>query len=133
VLFRIAYRDVSCQFHQVDHNKTKTKEHLREATLASVVKEMAKARIAASVREGIGKTFMTAHAKFCTGELLHNRNTKEDGLVTRVYQLSKGQGDWDIMYEVLVPSRPNTWAASHYVSDWTESILEPSDNATLRD
>jgi hypothetical protein len=30
---------------------------------------------------------MTAPVKFGIGELLHNRNTNEDGLVTWVYQL----------------------------------------------
>jgi hypothetical protein len=48
------------------------------------MKEMSKPRLAASVREGIGKTATTL-AKFPVGALLHNRNTKEDGLVTRAY------------------------------------------------
>jgi hypothetical protein len=35
---------------------------------------------------------MTARAKFRVGALLHNRNTKEDGLVTRVDHLLRGAG-----------------------------------------
>jgi hypothetical protein len=72
---------------------------------------------------------MTAHAKFCTGILLHNRNTKEDGLVTRVY---KNTERGETMYQVAVPIGHDTWAARHLVSDWAESALELSDNAMLK-
>jgi hypothetical protein len=72
---------------------------------------------------------MIAHAKFCIGILLHNRNTNEDGLVTRVYQ-SVELGE--TMYEVAVSIRPDTWACRHLVSDWAESALELSDNAMLK-
>jgi hypothetical protein len=102
---------------------------LDKATLDSVMKEMSKPRLAASVREGIGET-ETTHGKFPLGALLHNRNTKEDGLVTRAYQL--GVGGEDIMYEVRVPIRLNTWADGHCAFDWTEGTLELSDNVTLK-
>ena len=72
---------------------------------------------------------MTANAKFCAGILLHNRNTKEDGLVTRVYQ-SAELGE--TMYQVAVSIRPDTWAGRHLVPDWAESTLELSDNAILK-
>jgi hypothetical protein len=72
---------------------------------------------------------MIDRAKFCIGILLHNRNTKEDGLVTRVYQ-SVELGE--TMYQVAVSIRPDTWASRHFVSDWAESTLEFSDNATLK-
>jgi len=71
---------------------------------------------------------MTAHAKFRMGELLHNRNTNEDGLVKRVYQVGGG----GIMYQVAVPVVRDTWAGNHYVSDWAESVLELSQNACLK-
>ncbi len=71
---------------------------------------------------------MIAHAKFRTGVLLHNRNTREDGLVTMVYE-SEQSGE--TMYQVAVPIRRDTWAGPHYVSDWAESTLEISDNAAL--
>jgi hypothetical protein len=90
---------------------------------------MAKPRLAASVRESIGKDSHGCRAKFCIGVLLHNRNTKEDGLVTRVYQPAE-RGE--TMYEVAVPVPSNTWAGGHYVSDWTESVLKLSDNAILK-
>jgi hypothetical protein len=70
--------------------------------------------------EGTGLTLMIAHAKFCTGILLHNRNTKEDGLVTKVYH-SAELGE--TMYQVAVSIRPDTWAGRHLVSDWAESTL----------
>jgi hypothetical protein len=79
--------------------------------------------------EGTGLTLMIAHAKFCTGILLHNRNTKEDGLVTKVNH-SAELGE--TMYQVAVSIRPDTWAGRHLVSDWAESTLEPSDNAMLK-
>jgi hypothetical protein len=100
-----------------------------EATLSSVVKRMAKPRLASSVREGIGKNSCGGHPKFRIGVLLRNRNTKEDGLVTRVYQLV---GRAETMYEVAVPVLRDAWASGHYVSDWAESTLELSDNAILK-
>jgi hypothetical protein len=108
---------------------TNTKEHRDEAILSSVMKEMAKPRLAASVREGIAKTSYDFHAKFHIGLLLHNRNTKEDGLVTRVYQPADCR---KTMYEVAVPILPDTWAGRHYVSDWAESNLELSRNTILK-
>jgi hypothetical protein len=72
---------------------------------------------------------MNDHAKFCIGILLHNRNTKEDGLVTRVYQ-SAELGE--TMYQVAVSIRPETWSCRHLVSDWAESTVELSDNAILK-
>jgi hypothetical protein len=104
-------------------------ERLRKATFSSIVKEMAQPRLAASVRNNLGRNSVTAHARFRTGVLLHNRNTKEDGVVTRVY---KFLGTREAMYEVLVSVRLDTWAGGHYVSDWTESVLELSDNAILK-
>ena len=71
---------------------------------------------------------MTAPAKFGIGVQVHNRDTKEDGLVRRVYQADSGE----TMYEVAVPAGPNTWPGSHYVSDWAESRLKLSDNAALK-
>ncbi len=72
---------------------------------------------------------MSAHAKFCTGVLLRNRNTKEDGLVTKVYE-SVDRGE--TMYQVAVPIQPDTWAGRHLVSDWAENALELSNNAFLK-
>jgi hypothetical protein len=93
------------------------------------MKEIAKPRSVASVRKISEIVPMTARAKFSFGILLHNRNTKEDGLVTRVYQIL---GSGEPMYEVVVPGNPNTWAGGQCLSDWTESNLELSSNATLK-
>ncbi len=71
---------------------------------------------------------MSANAKFCTGILLHNRNTKEDGLVTRVYQGELGE----TMYQVAISIRPDTLEGRHLISDWAESTLELSDSAILK-
>jgi hypothetical protein len=98
-----------------------------KATLDSVMKEMSKPRLAASVRE-VGKTETTL-GRFPVGALLHNRNTKEDGLVTSAYQHGAGG---DVMYEVAVPIRLNTWAHGHYVSDWSQGALELSGNVILK-
>jgi hypothetical protein len=65
--------------------------------------------------------------KFREGAFLHNRKTKEDGLVSRVYQL-----DGRTMYEIWVPVRPDTWLSGHYVSDWAESHLKLSNNVNLK-
>jgi hypothetical protein len=69
---------------------------------------------------------MTAPAKFCTGVLLHNRNTKEDGLVTKVYQNTE-RGE--TMYQVAVSIGQDTGEGRHLVSDWAESVLEPSETS----
>ena len=98
-----------------------TKKHLDDATLSAVTKEMAKPRLAASVRRIIEKT-MNAHAKFNIGVLLHNRNTNEDGLVRRVYEVGGA-----VMYEVSIPATLFT----HNTSDWGESPLELSSNKLL--
>jgi hypothetical protein len=60
-----------------DKNREK---RLRDVTLASVVKEMAKPRLAASARKSIGRP-MKGNSTFREWELLHNRNTNEDGVV----------------------------------------------------
>ena len=104
-----------------------TKKHPDENELSSLAKEMAKPRLTASVRESVRGSPMTADAKFRKGELLHNRNTNEDGLVKRVYEF----GDV-FMYEVAVPVIRDSWANSYYISDWAESTLELSRNARLK-
>jgi hypothetical protein len=65
--------------------------------------------------------------KFREGVLLHNSQTKEDGLVSRAYQ-----SDGQTMYEVWVPVKPDTWALGHCISNWYESKLELSDNVNLK-
>jgi hypothetical protein len=95
-----------------------------QTTLAEVKAEMAQPRRAASVRKNM-EIFMIE--KFREGALLHNPKTKEDGLVSRVYQL-----DGRTMYEVWVPVRSDTWLSGHYVSDWAEIKLELSDNVNLK-
>jgi len=60
-----------------------------------------------------------ADAKFGMGELVYNRNTEEDGRVTRVYEF-----EGSVMYEVAVRAIPIR--ADHYFSDWSESALELS-------
>jgi hypothetical protein len=69
------------------------------------------------------------HAKFRIGVMLHNRYTKEDGFVTKVYRSAECG---EIMCEMAGPILPGTWAGRHYVSDWVESVLELSDNAILK-
>jgi hypothetical protein len=100
----------------VDDKHTKTR--LDDATLSDVMREMAKPRLAASVRRNIAQ-IMNAHAKFNIGVLLHNRNTNENGLVKRVYEVGGA-----VMYEVLIPASPLT----HNISDWGESPVELSRN-----
>ena len=68
----------------------------------------------------MGKTTMGVQAKFSIGVLLHNRNTNENGLVKRVYEIGGA-----VMYEVSVPAATRP---IHYTSDWEESFLEPASN-----
>ncbi len=64
---------------------------------------------------------MTAHPLFRVDDLLHNRNTHEDGAVRRVYERNGL-----IMYEVWVPKLAGSWKLGHHVSDWAENVLELS-------
>ena len=105
----------------------KHEKRLRDATFAGVVKEMAKPRLASSARKA-GWSFMTTHALFREGDLLHNHATKEDGSVRRVYKK-----DGLTMYEVWVPRRANSWKLGHDTSDWAESVLDLSCNDRLMD
>jgi hypothetical protein len=65
--------------------------------------------------------------KFQSGNLLYNRNTKEDGAVRRVYENCSA-----IMYEVAVPKDGASWAAGFLISDWAENVLQPSANLPLK-
>jgi hypothetical protein len=105
----------------------KNEKRLRDATLASVVKEMAKPRLASSARKA-GGSFMTIHSLFRKGDLLHNHATKEDGSVRRVYKK-----DGLTMYEVWVPKRANSWKRGHDISNWAECVLDLSCNDRLMD
>jgi hypothetical protein len=69
---------------------------------------------------------MTAHPLFRIGDLLHNRDTHEDGTVRQVYKRSGVT-----MYEVWIPKQANSWKLGHYVSDWVERVLELSTNKFL--
>jgi hypothetical protein len=58
--------------------------------------------------------------KFSVDQLLFNRDTKENGMVGRVYE-SNGV----TMYEVRVPFDFQWSSIGSNVSDWTEDVLEP--------
>jgi hypothetical protein len=86
---------------------------------SAVIKEMAKPRLTASVRDGA--------AKFQVTDLLHNRNTAEDGRVSRI-----NSDNGVITYEVWVPKDSNSWKGGYFTSHWRESVLEASTNTRLR-
>jgi hypothetical protein len=117
VRFGTVWVPVICDRHRMSDK--------RPDTLSSVKKEMTKPRLAASVRDHIAKP-MAASAKFNIGVKVYNRNTKEDGFVSRVYhQADSGE----IMYEVQLTAGPKALAGVHYLSDWNESNLERFDSA----
>ena len=64
---------------------------------------------------------------FQHGDLVYNRNTKEDGAIRRAYE-SNGAA----MYEVAVPQRGDSWAGGYYISDWAEDVLQLSNNERLK-
>lgn len=66
-------------------------------------------------------------AKFQRGDVVYNRDTKEDGAVRRRYETYG-----DTVYEVAVTKLGDSWVAGYYVSDWAEDILQPSTNERLR-
>ena len=60
-------------------------------------------------------------------DFVHNRRTKEDGIITRVYEENGAT-----MYEVAVPRQGDSWAAGYYISDWAEDVLQLSNNEALK-
>ena len=97
-----------------------------KATLASVVQEMAKPRLASSVRTHLRSGPFISSPKFCEGEWVHNCITKKDGQVMRSYE-RKGV----CRYEVFVPTFPDSWIDGYNSSDWAEHHLELSANQYL--
>ena len=65
--------------------------------------------------------------KFQQGDLVYNRNTKEDGAVRRVYETNGAA-----IYEVAVPQKGDSWVGGYCVSDWAEDVLQLSDNERLK-
>jgi hypothetical protein len=65
-------------------------------------------------------------AKFHVGQLLYNRKTKEDGLISGVFA-----DHGIIMCEVGVPKEPNSWKAGYWISRWFELVLRLSGNEHL--
>jgi len=60
-------------------------------------------------------------------DLVYNRNTKEDGTITRVYETNGAA-----MYEVAVPQNRDSWTGGYFISDWAEDVLQFSTNEPLR-
>jgi hypothetical protein len=94
------------------------KKNVFDGIFSAVMKEMAKPRLAASVRDRV---------KFKVTELLHNRDTDEDGRVSSINASNGG-----ITYEVWVPKDGNSWKGGYFISHWRESVLKLSTNAPLR-
>ena len=69
----------------------------------------------------------TIAGKFQFRNLVHNRNTKEDGAVRKVYDTNGA-----MMYEVAVPKKDDSLASGFYVSDWCEDVLQSSNNLSLK-
>jgi hypothetical protein len=97
------------------------KDDLYAATLARVTKEMNQPRMPASVREAIGTPVASTHS-FRLNEGVCNRNTKEHGLIRQIYEK-----DGVTMYKVWLPAITNSLRWGHFVSNWAEGVLEPSD------
>jgi hypothetical protein len=113
-----------------------SRKRLAKELLGSVRKEMKTPRKTKSVRVEESKQNTALHkselralttAKFQSGNLLYNRNAKEDGAVRRVYENGSA-----IMYEVAVPKKGASWAEGYLISDWAEDVLQPSINLPLK-
>jgi len=63
--------------------------------------------------------------KFSMDQILFNRNTKEKGMVGRVYELNGVT-----MYEVRVPVDFKGFSIGSNVSDWAENVLEPEQRSS---
>ena len=65
--------------------------------------------------------------KFQLGDLVYNRDTREDGLIRRVYERNGAT-----MYEVALPRMKDSWGRGYCISDWAENVLQPSSNERLK-
>ncbi len=65
--------------------------------------------------------------KFQLGDLVYNRDTREDGLIRRVYERNGAT-----TYEVAVPRMKDSWGRGYCISDWDENVLQPSNNEGLK-
>jgi len=63
---------------------------------------------------------------FQLGDLVYNRNTKEDGAIRRAYETNGAA-----MYEVAVPQLRDSWAGGYHISDWAEDVLRFSSSEHL--
>jgi hypothetical protein len=95
------------------------KNKVFDGIFSAVMKEMAKPRLAASVRDRV--------VKFKVTELLHNRDTDEDGRVIRI-NANKGVNT----YEVWIPKDGDSWKGGYFISHWHESVLLLSRNVRLK-
>jgi hypothetical protein len=89
-----------------------------DAVLARIVEEMAEPRMASSVREALGTSKIANHL-FQPKDHVYNRDTKEHGVVNRVYER-----DGVVMYEVWVPATRYALQWGHFLSDWPENALD---------
>jgi hypothetical protein len=102
------------------------RNRLRDVTLAHIAKEMARPLMTDGVWQILGQS-AAARCLFHPDDCVYNQNTKEHGLVRRVYEK-----DGVTTYEVWLPATPGSLQWGHLVSDWTETVLELSDNLLLR-
>ena len=65
--------------------------------------------------------------KFQLRDLVYNRDTREDGLIRRVYER-----DGAARYEVAVPLMKDSWGRGYCISDWDENVLQLSNNEDLK-
>ena len=65
--------------------------------------------------------------KFEVRDLVYNRDTNEDGLIRRTYEINGVA-----KYEVAVPLAKDSWGAGYCISDWAENVLQPSSNERLK-
>jgi hypothetical protein len=65
--------------------------------------------------------------KFQHRDLVYNRITAEDGAIRKVYGATGA-----VMYEVAVPKPRGGWTAGFYISDWSEEVLQLSNNQNLK-
>lgn len=88
--------------------------------------EPAEPRTAASVRK-TAEASAPVSCRFRAEECVYNRDTNEHGLIREVYEK-----DGIIMYEVWLPATTDSLRWGHFVSDWAEGVLEPSDKIIVR-
>jgi hypothetical protein len=111
------------------HNQLASKNEryqVRDLALAGTGQRTSARQMTTPARH-CSRTAAGANCRFRPEQWVYNRDTKEHGLVRRVYKR-----DGVTMYKAWLPATPDLLHWGHFVSDWAEGVLERADDVLRR-